>query len=313
MKTKSYINKNVIGWTFLMGLGSAQSGGHEDTVTWINDSNGSWFEGSNWIGGQVPESGNDVLFESGNFAVETVDIDNGGDGVNHAGRLLRVERKVTFNDGSALGDPLAADEAMVFDRIQANGSGGQGVTFNVPVAANSITSDRHGAKFNREITVGEILARSRHQDQWEINAGSTAPIQYIEMDQNRGPDGGSINSTLSIQSNLEVVNLSHVWGAVRVSGGNTVLVDEYLYFDYTNLEENNNITPIQLAGHMKVLSFSILDVESNQLFYLLDGTYGSLENQTTDFQVGFITQGGVLTVGESIFADGFESHLEALK
>ncbi len=308
MKLSSIINKHVIGLSFLIGVCAAQSGGPEDTITWINDSNGSWFDINNWVGGQVPEAGNDVFFESGNLAVETIDIDNGGDGVMHPGRLLRIERKVTFNDDSALGAPLAADEAMVFDRIQANGRGGRGVTFNVPVVANTITSNRHGAKFNREITVNEILARSEHQDKWEINAGSTAPIQYIELDQNRGPDGDTISSFLAIQSDLEVVDLNHIWGTLRIKEGVTALVNEYFYFDYTNRDENNNINPIQLAGEMLVDRFVVFDVENGDLFFLDPGTYGSLENQTTDFQVDFITRGGVLNVvsGEFVFTDGFE-------
>ncbi len=308
MKNYNHLNKYVIGWSLLMALNPAQSGESGSNIMWINESNGSWYDNNNWEGGLIPSAGDDVFFEQGNLAIETVDVNNGGLGVNSPDNQLRIERKVIFNDNRAPGDPSTADDGMVFNLIQANGRGGQGVTFNVPVIANTITSNRHGAIFNREITVNEILARSAHQDKWQINAGSTDPIQYIEIDQNRGPDGSAITSFFAIRSDLEVEYMTQVWGTLRVREGITTEVNEYLYFDYTAQEENNNINPIQLAGELIVDRFLIMDVHSNTLTFLAPGTYGSLDNQSTDFQVDFITRDGVLTVvsGEFVFANGFE-------
>jgi len=197
MKNTIKFKNHVIGWTLMMALFTAKSGQPDTTITWVNETNGSWFDNNNWEGGQVPIAGDDVLFESGNLAIELVDVNNGGVGVNQPDNQLRIERKVIFNDDSAPGDPSSADDTMVFDLIQVNGRGGPGVTFNVPVIANTMTSNRHGAVFNREITFNELLARSKHQDKWYINAGATSPIDYVEIDQNRGPDGEYHNELFS--------------------------------------------------------------------------------------------------------------------
>jgi len=118
----------------------------------------------------------------------------------------------------------------------------------------------------------------------------------------------TITSFLAIQSELEVEYLSQVWGTLRVSEGVIAKVDEYLYFDYTNREENNSINPIQLSGELEIDRFLMADVDSAELTYLAPGTYGSSENQCTDFHVDFITGEGFLTVvsGEFIFNNGFD-------
>ena len=295
---------------FVSTFTAVQAGGFLN-LNWVSNSNGNWFDQGNWVESLVPEDGDSVRFGLVNpdFAVENVDIDNGGAGINLPNSTLRIERKVNFSDASAGGDPELADDGMVFDIIRINGSGGRGVIFDVPVTANQVSSNRHGGIFNREIAINEILATSGHQDNWQINASATQPVNYILVDENRGPDGDTINSAFNINSDLEVRLLEHVWSRVRIGVNAFVEVDRYVYNSFINQAEDNNINPLTINGTLRVEDFIVFDVASETSVGLEIGTYGSLDNENTDFQTNFINGDGMLIVHDDdvLFRDGFES------
>lgn len=290
----------------------AESGGIAN-FNWVTDNSGSWFDVNNWEEGFVPEGDLDVRFgvADGDNSRDEVDIDNFPSGVNLPDTLVRFERKITFVDSSALGDPSLADDGLVFDTMNLNGSGGGAVIFNVPVTADTMTSNRHGGVFNREITVNTILAESGHQDQWQINASATGVINYLLIDENRGPDGGNTDGFFQINSDLELNWVDHVWSAMRIGPESLTTVNTYVYFDYTNQQENNNINPITIDGTLSVGVFNIYDIANNITTGLEIGTYGSADNQDADFQTDFITGDGLLvvTVGDLIFKNSFDEFI----
>ena len=279
-------------------------------INWITNNSGSWFDADNWEEGVVPFDGVDVRFGVTDIDLsrDEVDINNFSNGVSLPNSLLRLERKITFNDGSPLGDPLLADDGMVFDLMNINGDGGAAVIFNVPVVADTMTSNRHGGVFNREITVNNILSESQHQDDWQINAAATGPINYILIDENRGADGDSIDGSFAINSDLQINQVEHDWGHMMIGLNATVEVKHYLYFEYVNEAENNRINPISIDGSLNVNVFVIYDTALNTFSDLEPGSYGSTGNETTDFQTDFIFGEGVLVVNlsDAVFSDGFE-------
>ncbi len=272
---------------------------------WVTGNDGSWFDAGNWVEGEVPITVDQVNFgvNDNDFTVDEVDIDNNGLGVDLPASLMQLERKMIFSDSSG------NDDVMNFERMRINGAGGSGVVFNVPVIADTMTSNRHGGIFNEVITANNILAMSEHQDRWQINASATAPVNYLLLDENRGPDGENTNGSFNINSDLEIVTLDHVWGRLRISSGSIVNVERYNYFDYTNQADNNSINPININGVLVVDVLSSYDTANDTVTLLEVGTYGSVDNLTANFQVDFISGDGLLVVrsGEFIYKDGFDT------
>jgi hypothetical protein len=293
--------------------GFLAKGGSGALIRWISNSNGNWHLAANWVDGALPSDGDTAGFglDNADFQVEVVDIDNAGNGVFLSNSLLRIERKMIFSDASADGDPALADDSMTFSMIEANGLGGSAAEFNVPVTADTVSSNRHGAVFNREITVTSILARSAHQDRWQINASSTLPIVYLLIDEERGPDGDSIDGSFSINSDLHIEHVEQVWGRLVVGADATASVGRYLYSSYVNQTENNNINPITLDGTLRVSAFTVHDIALDTLSDLAAGSYGRTGNENATFEVDFISGDGVLLVlgPDEMFSDGFEPEL----
>jgi hypothetical protein len=220
----------------------------------------------------------------------TYDIDNGGNGVNMPSSLLDIGRGV-YLDGSAGGDPSLADDGIVADVINFNGAGGSAPIMNVPVTANEFKSNRHGARFFREITVSNIWANSSHQDKWEINASPTGPITFVQLDENRGSDGGSIDWYFQFNADTTVTTLEHVWSSLRVGAGSTLSVGLYDYTDWTTAgtDPNTNLNPVVLDGNMTASTFTMNDVNQGV------GTWGRI-GSGADTEVEWITGDGLLTV-----------------
>jgi hypothetical protein len=279
-------------------------------IRWISNSNGNWHDAANWVGNVVPIDGDNVGFGvgEGDLQIDTVDTDNAGNGVVLPNSILQSERMMMFSDASAGGDPQFADDGVTFDTIQVNGTGGVPVVFNVPVTAVTLSSNRHGAVFNREITVAEILARSQHQDRWQINASATSPIGRVTINEDRGPDGDSIDGSFTINSTLGIELPEQVWGRVIVGTDGVVNVGQYLYSQYVNAALNNNINPITLDGVLTAERFTVIDRALGTSSDIAVGTYGRIGNASADFAVDFISGDGLLTVvGDPlIFFDGFE-------
>ncbi len=293
-------------------FGTAQ-GGVTDIHDWISNSHGSWHDANNWNEGEVPEDGDEVFigFVNSDNGIEDIDIDNGGAGVFLPNSSLTVRRKITFKDASANGDPQQADDALVFDTISFNGIGGVGVTLNVPFTARRIDSRRHGAVINREFSVKEIHAKSEHQDHWEFNASPIGAVNFCLIDENRGPDGGDIDGSLSINAPMEIRQLNQVWGRLRVRSNGALSVDQYRYFDYTDQAENNNINPINVVGDLLVNVFTVFNVALGEETTLPAGTYGRIDHPTAENQLDFIVGDGVLTVldDQPLFKNTFESEI----
>lgn len=282
-----------------------------DTPLWISNASGSWFDAANWVLGITPEPGLGPSFGDGlgfEDPTDVVDIDNGGNGVSQPGDTLRVFDKVQFVDGGAGGDAALADDGMVFDQMRLDGAGGQPVIFDVPVTARLLESVRHGAVFNREISVTEIVARSKHQDKWEINGGTTGSIGRMLLDEARGPDGDTIDGAVTVNASLQVNLLEHVWGNLRVGPKAQVVVDHYVYNNYRALSENNNINPIHIDGILRAARFTMVDLATETESDLAVGTHGRISHPGADFEHEFITGEGLLVVrSNQIFRNSFEA------
>lgn len=270
----------------------------------------SWFDTTKWFtdtadpqtpNSAVPLDGQSIAHSNSCCNPEPfVDLNNGGLGVNLPNSSIRFEAKTNLLDSSAgdLTDPGGGsydlglvDDALIADTIAFNGAGGRGNDVYVPVIAKTLTSNRHGAVLNLPITVETILARSGHQDKWVINASPTAPLLLIELDENRGPDGGNIDGSFTVNADLKTENLNHVWSRLVVGPGATLTVGTYNLTDYSTAPApNNNPASLVLDGNMSVGTFNFGDVEQAQ------GTWGAIGSGANN-EASWITGEGLLTVG----------------
>jgi len=286
---------------------ATRAGGGE--ALWISNAQGSWFETGNWVDGQAPRAGLDARFGVSGFEdpLDEVDIDNAGNGVQQDSDALIVIEKVRFFDSSAGGDPSLADDGLAFDVMRFDGQGGDAVIVDVPITARSLQSRRHGAIFNREITAAEILAESSHQDQWQINGGATAPIALVRLDEDRGPDGDTIDGQLAVNTDLEVALVEQVWGRLVVGTEAILMVRNYIHHDYSGEPEFSNINPIRIDGTLQADDFRVFSVTSQSTTLLPPGTHGRIGHASAEFEQEFITGDGLLVVlGRSLFSDRFE-------
>ncbi|MGC6466725.1 MAG: hypothetical protein ACON5N_14160 [Akkermansiaceae bacterium] len=270
----------------------------------------TWFDTTKWFttasapqnpNAAVPLDGQSIAHQNSCCNPEPfIDLNNGGLGVNLPNSSIRFDAKTNLLDSSAgdLTDVTGGsydlelvDDALIADTIAFNGAGGRGNDVYVPVTAKTLTSNRHGAVLNLPITVETILARSGHQDKWVINASPTAPLLLIELDENRGPDGGNIDGSFTVNADLETETLNHVWSRLVVGPGATLTVGTYNLTDYSTAPApNNNPAPLVLDGNMSVGTFNFGDVEQAQ------GTWGAI-GSGADNEASWITGEGLLTVG----------------
>ena len=255
-----------------------------------------WHVASNWVStpGGIPTDGMSVFVRGGDSSVNpplytVMDLDI-GTGVSLPNSAIRFDTRKT-DIVSTGGGTLAVDT------IAFNGAGGYAPGVYVPVIANTFSSNRHGAKFNATITVTNIHARSGHQDKWEINVSPTGTIAYVDLDENRNADGGSIDGFFEFNADTTVTLLDHTWSNLRVGAGATLTVGTLNYWDYTGKATDNNINPITLNGDLTVTTFDTYDVAADSHSQLAAGTYGRIGNTSVDNQVAWITSGdGTLTV-----------------
>jgi hypothetical protein len=284
-------------------------------IEWIEDSTGDWFDSANWVQGVVPVSGDQVFFSDTQVTDPPleVNLDNAGLGVVQPNDQLVLNDKVIFFDAGAGGLPDAVDDVLVFDLIQANGTGGAAVVFEVPVMANLMTSDRHGAVFNQPFSIDVIEARSRHQDKWQLNAPALTPIRSLLIDEDRGPDGGSIDGSFTINADQTIDELAFVWGRLQLGTDVTLSVGHLTYHAFTEQPENNNLSPIIIGENSRILveQFSIIDVNSGEVFTPENGTAGNVDNPDVDFNTPLIEGSGIIVIcRQSIFANNFEQNPE---
>ena len=268
------------------------------TVSWDTGTPGSatysWFNPSNWSDGALPVdgTGNIADLEVDNVQ-RTYDINNGGAGVNLPNSQIDIGRGV-YEDSSGSDDSITADE------IRFNGAGGQAPTMNVSFTASTISSNRHGAIINAPWSANTILAQSGHQDKWSINASPTGIVNTILLDENRGPDGGTIDGFFETNVDMAVNTIDHVWSSLEVGdAGATLAVGTYNYTFYdnnpNNAPNNQNLNPVALTGNMLVTNFNMIDIADGTPMAQSIGTYGSI-GSGADNQVPWITGDGILTV-----------------
>lgn len=274
-----------------------------DSTLWFTDSN---HPQSNPLG-RAPLDGDTVIFPNSCCNPEPfVSIDNGGAGVNLPTSSITFDNNKTNLFDLSAGDLsdvnggsynfALVDDGIIVDTIAFNGGGGAPQDVFVPVTANTFTSNRHGARIFMPFDVNEILARSGHQEKWEFHASPVDTIGFVELNENRGPDGGNIdgNPGFQIFADMDVTTLDHIWMRLQVEAGATLTVEEYNYSDYTNKSSNNAINPLELEGELNVTTFNILIRDdangiANQ-FELAPGTY-------TANDLTFLTGAGTLNVG----------------
>jgi len=306
----TWISKTLIFLLAVSSLWSNPSKAGDQQAVWVSNAQGSWFDPNNWVDALTPASGRNVRFGVSSFEdpLDEVDIDNDGGSIVQPGDMLIVNDKVRFFDGSAAGDPSLADDGLIFDAIRLDGQGGEAVIVDVPLTARSIRSSRHGAILNREITVTEILAQSEHQDRWQINAGATHPVARLLLDENRGPDGDTIDGQFAVNSSLQVAHVDQVWGRLVVASDVTLSVDRYVHYDYTDQPEHSNINPIRIDGTLSVDRFTVFSVATETVGDLPPGLHGRIGHPSAEFEQVFISGDGLLiVVGDSLFNDRFES------
>ena len=283
----------------------------------------NWFDSTKWFldtpaqntaqtnpYGMAPVNGDTVIHEKSCCNPEPfITIDNGGAGVNLPASNMRFDAKTNIFDSGA-GDLsnvgggsynfALVNDGIVANTIAFNGAGGAFNDIYVPVIADTFTSNRHGAKLYAPITVNNIPANSGHQDRWEINVSPTAKIAFVDLDENRGADGGTIDGFFAFNADTQVGLIEHTWSNLRVGAGATVQADVLNYWDYTNKASDNNINPMTLTGNLIVGEFNILDVANgNAVTTLGAGTYGRIGNQLAQFQLPFISGDGLLTIRQA--------------
>ncbi len=284
-------------WKFaafaLVGIATSQSQGamHDWNVGTTPAGTYSWFDGTNWVGsvGGVPVNGNTVDLEIDNVQ-RTYDINNGGAGVFLPNSTIDIGRGV-YTDGSG------NDDVFTGNLIRMNGAGGQAAVFNVPVVANSLTTDRHGATFNAPTTIGTIDSFGGHQINWTFNASPTAPITSIRMG---GTDdrGGLHDDNFTVNVDMETLAFDLEWGRITVGAGATFDVGAFQMSDDAAWLVKNQLV---LHGNMFANSFDLEMLNGNTILSLTDqgvGTWGAIGNLDVDHQVAFITGNGILTVGQ---------------
>ncbi len=275
-----------------------------DPDKWFLDSPGQNNFHTNPLNG-VPTDGDDIIMQRSCCNPEPfVDINNGGAGVNFGNSSFRFDAKTNLLDSSA-GDLTnvgggsynfaLVDDGIVADTIAFNGAGGAANDVFVPVTANTFTSNRHGAKFFVPFDVDEILSRSAHQERWEFHVSPIDKITHVELNENRGPDGGNIDGQgFQVFADMEVETMDQIWMRLRVGSGAVLAVDELNYSDYTNKSSNNAINPILLEGDLLVETFNILIRDDNNNvvneFELAPGTYNAND-------LAFLSGDGTLTIG----------------
>ena len=250
----------------------------------------SWHDTSKWLNhdgtpaGAVPTNGQSIALADSCCNPEPyINIDLAGAGVNLPNSTIRFDAKTNLVDSTGSADPFIADI------IRFNGAGGGENDVHVPVIANTFTSNRHGAHFHAPITVDTILANSSHQDKWEINVSPTGPLLYIDLDENRGADGGSIDGKFTVNADLTVATLDHVWSRLIVGPGATLTVGTYNVTDYSGNAPNDNAVPLVLNGQMTVGTFNFGGADQGT------GTWGGI-GSGADTELGWITGSGLVTV-----------------
>ncbi len=285
----------------------------------------SYFDTSKWFldvgefqtnpNNAIPLDGQSVGFTNSCCNPEPfVTIDNAGAGVFLPNSAIRFDAKTNIFDSSAgdLGggyDFGLVDDALTASTIAFNGAGGAANDVYVPVIADTFTSNRHGADFFAPITVNTILANSGHQDKWSINVSPTAPIGLVELDENRGPDGGSIDGNFAFNADTEVTTLDHIWSDLRVGTGATLTIGTYNLTDTSgNAAPNTNPNTILLDGNIEAGTFNFGGVDQGS------GSWGAT-GSGADTEVPWIRGNGRLTVGAAPpppppvlgYQSGFES------
>ena len=290
---------------------------HADDINWIEDTSGNWFDNNNWQQGTVPVAGDRVIFNDFNIQdpYNQVNIDNAGFGVMQPGDTLVLNDKVTFVDSEVVrGEAAPIDDVMTFDLIEANGSGGKSIIFDVPVVANSMTSNRHGAVLNQPFAIDTILATSEHQDHWVINAAATAAIDYVLIDENRGADGDTIDGSFKINADLKINHLEFVWGSLQVGADTELTVGQLTYHAFAEQQENNNLSPIIIGenSRIKIEKLIIIDVANGEIIEAQNAVFGSETNADVEVNTVLIEGPGVIVVcQQSIFANSFEQNSQS--
>jgi hypothetical protein len=96
----------------------------------------------------------------------------------------------------------------------------------VPVTANAVTSNRHGAVFNDATTLSTLTAGGGHQNKWRFNASPTAPLTLIELVSTDGR-GSDFDDTFHVDADVATATMNHVWSQVRVYAGDKLTVGTY--------------------------------------------------------------------------------------
>ncbi|MFC3194690.1 hypothetical protein ACFODZ_10615 [Marinicella sediminis] len=284
-------------------------------INWVEDMSGDWFNNTNWVQDQVPLPGDRVLFTDSQIFDPPleVNIDNAGLGVVQFNDSLLLNDKIVFVDASAGGQPEDVDDGLFFDVIQANGGGGVEVVFNVPVTANLMSSIRHGAVFNQPFSIDVIEAISKHQDKWQLNAPGITPIKRLFIDEDRGPDGDTIDGFFQINADQTINDLELVWGSLQVGPDVTLTIGHLIYHVFTEQPDNNNLSPIIIGenSRIQVEKLSLIDVLSGDVITTENGTLGSADNPDVDINSPIVEGAGIIVVcGPSIFANNFDQSPE---
>jgi len=270
----------------------------------------AWFDARNWndVGGDptgdipVDGAGNVVYLDADNVE-RTYDIEHGGVGVH------LPNATIIFGRGLLI-DSSGDDDEIVGDTIRVNGAGGVAPVFDVPVTANLLTSNRHGAVFNVSPTIGSIEAQGHHQQKWVFNAAPTAAIASIRIaDTDKRGDVHDDNFTVNVDMATRAFDLE--WGRITVGAGATFDVGNLqITFDDHWLVRNGGEgvqNQIILHGDMAAdaLTFENIDTENNvTLNPQARGTYGRIGRSGVDYNVDWIAGDGTLTVGRPVELPG---------
>jgi hypothetical protein len=217
------------------------------TKTWIGDVDADWSDPNNWSGNSLPNNGDDIIIDAGNystapimtanspFTIDDLTIRDGGIFTKTGGSLIIGDDIVV--DGGTLtnaGGSMNVDEIKASNNAIVSLTGGT-ITMDGDLDGNS------GATFNISTTV----TQTDNDEDLELGTNVTFNISagaiitgFDDVDFDTGGGGGTFNMTggsLSIDDDFKIQDGDN--NTVTISGGSLDVGD-----DFEMETDNNQIT-----------------------------------------------------------------------
>ncbi len=232
------IKRTVYAVAIMAALLASAAGAIAADVNWILDTPSgaySWFDVSKWDTGVVPIDGQSVE-TSGNNNTYSIDIENGGAGVDLSNSVITLGRDI-FNDSDA-----GTVDTFIGNDIFFRGEGGRHVIMNVPTIVNGLAQlDKYGVEFNAPVTAGVIKAKN-NQSQVRVlfNAAPAGPLTHIDFS-----GVSSTSAYTTINAPVSVATYDQGNSRLEVTAGGSLDISSAWNYTGGDITVNG---PINLSG-----------------------------------------------------------------